>query len=60
MTIAAVLLAAGAGSRFVGPSHKLMALMRGRPVVLWALEAAVDAGFDEVVLVTGQSMLLWS
>ncbi|MFT5530430.1 MAG: molybdenum cofactor cytidylyltransferase [Candidatus Poriferisodalaceae bacterium] len=53
MTIAAVLLAAGAGSRFVGPSHKLMALMRGRPVVLWALEAAVDAGFDEVVLVTG-------
>ena len=54
----AVVLAAGAGSRFSGPEHKLNALMRGRRVVDHAVDAvlaAIDAGaaIDAVVVVCG-------
>jgi molybdenum cofactor cytidylyltransferase len=53
VTIAAVILAAGSGSRFQGPTHKLLAPLGGRTVVEHALTAAIDAGLDEVVVVTG-------
>ena len=53
MTQAAVILAAGEGSRFDGPGHKLRAPLRGRPVVAWALEAALGAGLDETIVVVG-------
>lgn len=63
MTIAAVLLAAGAGSRFAGSApatsdgkhgeHKLLADLRGRPVIAWSLDAVVGAMFNEVIVVTG-------
>lgn len=53
MTTAAVVLAAGGASRFNGPSHKLVTLFRGRPLLAWAVEAARDAGLDETVVVTG-------
>ena len=53
MTIAAVLLAAGGGSRFAGPTHKLLADFRGKPVVQWAVENAAAAELDELVVVTG-------
>jgi molybdenum cofactor cytidylyltransferase len=52
-TVAAVVLAAGHGSRFDGETHKLLAPFRGRPLVVWAVEAAVEAGFDEVYVITG-------
>ncbi len=51
MTTLAAVLAAGDGSRFGGP--KLRAGLRGRPLVTWALEAALAAGLDETVVITG-------
>lgn len=53
MTTAAILLAAGGGTRFEGETHKLLAPLRGRPVVCWALEAAIGAGLDQTFVVTG-------
>ncbi len=52
-TVAAVILAAGLGERFEGTTHKLLSLFRGKPVLQWVLEAASNANFDEVYLVSG-------
>lgn len=57
MTTAAAVLAAGAGTRFAGPVHKLLADAGGRPVVARAVAAAVAAGLDEVIVVTGAADL---
>jgi len=51
--VAVVVLAAGGGSRFQGPGHKLTALLRGRPVVAWALAAAAEAAIGPLIVVTG-------
>ena len=52
MTTAAVVLAAGGGTRFTdGP--KLLAPLRGKPLVVWAVEHAVAAGLDATVVVQG-------
>ena len=53
MGIAGLVLAAGGGSRFDGPDHKLLAEFRGRPLVSWAVAAALGAGFDEVAVIAG-------
>ena len=52
-----MLLAAGGGSRFSGASHKLLADLRGRPVVAWALGNVVAARLDETYVVTGAADL---
>ncbi len=52
-TTAAVILAAGAGSRFAGPDHKLLTEVRGKAIVRHAVDAARAAGFDEVIVVSG-------
>jgi len=53
VSTAALLLAAGDGTRYAGPTPKLLAAFRGRPLFLWALDAAVAAALDEVIVVTG-------
>lgn len=57
MPSVAALLAAGSGSRFGGPTHKLLMPLRGRPVWEHALEHLLSAGFDHVVVVTGAATL---
>lgn len=49
----AVLLAAGAGRRFVGPGHKLLADLRGRPVVSHSLQAMVESDVGDCIVVHG-------
>lgn len=53
MTTAAVVLAAGGGRRFEGPTHKLLAPYRGAPLVAAALDAALAAGADATAVVEG-------
>jgi molybdenum cofactor cytidylyltransferase len=53
VSTAAVVLAAGSGSRFAGDDHKLLTVVRGRPVVAHAVAAAVAAGHDDVLVVVG-------
>jgi CTP:molybdopterin cytidylyltransferase MocA len=53
VSTAAVVLAAGAGARYVGPTHKLRAPFRGRALGLWAIERAARAGLDETIVVVG-------
>lgn len=52
-SVLAVILAAGAGSRFQGENHKLLASFRGHTVIGEAVANALAAGFAEVVVVTG-------
>lgn len=49
MNVGAVVLAAGAGSRFGG--GKLRATLEGRPLVRHVIDAAVTAGLDPIVVV---------
>lgn len=52
-TQAAVVLAAGGGTRYLGDTHKLLAEVDGLPIVVRAVNAARGAGLDEVIVVQG-------
>jgi molybdenum cofactor cytidylyltransferase len=51
---AAAVLAAGHGSRLATSTPKPLVALRGRPLVEWALDAAVGSGADPVLLVVGR------
>jgi CTP:molybdopterin cytidylyltransferase MocA/SAM-dependent methyltransferase len=53
MTVAALVLAAGASSRFGSP--KALAQFEGRPLLEHVLDAVREAGIDEIVVVLGHS-----
>jgi CTP:molybdopterin cytidylyltransferase MocA len=55
VTTAAVVLAAGRGSRLEVDHAKPLLAYRGRPLVAWALDAAVASGCTPVVLVVGHA-----
>ncbi len=52
-TQAAVVLAAGGGTRFNGDTHKLLTSVGGQPMVTVVVNAARAAGFDEVIVIQG-------
>ena len=57
MSRAAVILAAGGGSRFGKPGEKLLTLTHGRPLLAHAIAPAAEAGLDELVIVGGPTDL---
>jgi len=50
---AAAVLAAGRGSRLGGDASKPLLEWRGRPLVAWALDAAIASGLTPVLVVVG-------
>ncbi len=58
MQLAAVVLAAGGGSRFEGRMPKLLVPIEGEPMVVRAVRAALGAGADETIVVAGAVDLL--
>lgn len=53
MTTIGVLLAAGEGSRFAGPVHKLLTQLGEKTVVRWSIDALIGAGLDATAIVVG-------
>ncbi|HLM19005.1 MAG TPA: nucleotidyltransferase family protein [Acidimicrobiia bacterium] len=53
MSVAAAVLAAGRGSRLGGDASKPLLVWRGRPLVTWAVDAALASGLAPVVVIVG-------
>jgi bifunctional UDP-N-acetylglucosamine pyrophosphorylase/glucosamine-1-phosphate N-acetyltransferase len=53
LKLAAIVLAAGQGTRMKSPTPKMMHLLAGRPLIYYAVRAALDAGASDVVVVVG-------
>ena len=53
MAVAAIVLAAGAGTRMKSKRPKVAHEMLGKPLVSWVIDAAYEAGVDKVVAVVG-------
>ena len=63
MSVAAVILGGGAGTRFnrdepeARPGAKLLAKVRGKPLIAWAIAPALEAELDELIVVSGAADL---
>lgn len=56
----AVILAAGSGSRMQSDTAKQFMLLRGKPLICYALQAVEDSDIiDDCILVTGKKDLVW-
>ena len=55
MKIAGALLAAGVGSRYSGPSHKLLADVDGEAMVRRTARSMVNSGLTDLLVVTGSA-----
>jgi molybdenum cofactor cytidylyltransferase len=55
VTTLGVLLAAGAGSRFHGPQHKLLAKVHGEPVIALSVRSMTSSGLSAYAIVTGMA-----
>ena len=53
MKVAGVLLAAGTGSRFIDPEHKLLTNLHGEPLVTHAARSMTESTLDGYAVVTG-------
>jgi len=53
MSLRAIVLAAGRGTRMKSERPKVLFSVAGRPLVSWALDAVAGAGADEIVVVVG-------
>lgn len=53
MSTAAVILAAGAGTRMKSEKPKVAHEMLGKPLVTWVIDAAEEAGIERVVTIVG-------
>lgn len=53
MQTAAIILAAGAGTRMKSKKPKVAHEMLGKPLVNWVVDAAEEAGIDKIVTVVG-------
>ena len=53
MSTAVAILAAGRGSRLGGDASKPLLEWRGRPLVTWALDAALGSGLAPIIVVVG-------
>lgn len=51
--VGGVLLAAGGGTRFADPGHKLRAELNGRALFQWSIDALIGAGLPSLAVVTG-------
>ena len=53
MQTAAIVLAAGAGTRMKSDKPKVAHEVLGKPLVKWVIDAAEEAGVDKIVAVVG-------
>jgi CTP:molybdopterin cytidylyltransferase MocA len=53
LTVAAAVLAAGRGSRLGGDASKPLLAWQGRPLMAWAVDAALASGLTPVMVVVG-------
>ena len=58
MTCAALLLAAGSGTRFGGDQPKVLTPLKGRPVLAWSLQALADSeAINHIVVMVSENAM---